>query len=432
MMRRSAQRKCDDPVSVTRVAPSPVAAPAKPPVVQKATEEKRAQGIAFRGHLGALDGIRGLAILIVLVFHLFGTFKPESVAERLVAYPLFLGWSGVDLFFVLSGFLITGILLDTRGSANFYKAFYMRRVLRILPLYYCFVLFFLVAFPLLVSVPEWKEWLGHAPWLLLHLANIRMALQDSFLTWWAGPLWSLAIEEQFYLFWPFLVVMLRPRALMGVCVGLMVLSAATRVGLLVAKVEPTFIYTFTLCRLDGLAAGAMVALLVREVQNGARLRLLAWVLAGFCGAGFLSLLALIFLRSPMGFNTPFTSLSFWMHPFIVTFGYSMLSVGFAGVLLLSLPTAERPKGPGFLNSRFLAFFGRFSFAMYLLHEPIRHGLVDGMGALEMLTARGFSSLTAHFLLLVPFLAIVSGVSVLSWHLIEARFLALKKYFDYKK
>src|SRR5690348_11217200 len=162
-------------------------------------------------YIPELDGIRGIAILGVIAFH-FGLFTIDShnLLYSVYGSVVGLGWAGVDLFFVLSGCLITRILLDTRNSGHYFRSFYMRRVLRILPLYYFSVfVFFCVVLPVGYAVAPGSfsshEWARVAPseslWYWLHLSNWRSAfgiLQTSPLT----HFWSLAIEEQFYLVWP--------------------------------------------------------------------------------------------------------------------------------------------------------------------------------------------------------------------------------------
>src|SRR6185503_19750329 len=166
---------------------------------------------ASRSHVPSLDGIRGLAIAIVLVHN--GTFilhGSHATLPKVAAAVAAAGWLGVQLFFVLSGFLITGILLDSRTRPQFFRTFYTRRTLRIFPLYYAFLASALFIVPLLANVPDW-----HAT-----------ALRNQVFYWtytsnWANPLgyaipglshfWSLAVEEQFYLFWPVVVFFGSPR-----------------------------------------------------------------------------------------------------------------------------------------------------------------------------------------------------------------------------
>jgi peptidoglycan/LPS O-acetylase OafA/YrhL len=176
------------------------------------------------GHIPALDGIRGIAIIAVMVFHffLFGGLSPQNKIDGIFYAVAKMGWAGVDLFFVLSGFLITGILHDSRGNDGFFRIFYARRFFRIFPLYYGALVLFLVVLPL--SGAAWKA-LETGPkeqfWLWAYVTNIRIALDND---WGRVPkalihFWSLAVEEQFYLAWPFLVYFASRRVVLRLCAG---------------------------------------------------------------------------------------------------------------------------------------------------------------------------------------------------------------------
>ena len=165
-----------------------------------------------RGHILALDGLRGIAILLVVFSHFVSNLRIPADGW---AWPLVsiahAGWAGVDLFFVLSGFLITGILVDARGSSTYFKSFYARRALRILPAYYGFLLAIFVVLPLLHLGAGDNYMLArqHQGWYWLHLTNVMMAIGE---LPGHGPypstlFWSLAVEEQFYLIWPAIVAL---------------------------------------------------------------------------------------------------------------------------------------------------------------------------------------------------------------------------------
>ena len=207
----------------------------------------------------ALDGLRGFAILAVVAFHamfldvgLLGGARPAPTD----VYPTLalLGWCGVDVFFVLSGFLITGILLRSKGAPGYFRNFYARRALRIFPLYYLVV--GLLLFGLGRPATSGAEKASY----LLYYQNVRYALvgEGSFD---AARLvtWSLAIEEQFYLVWPTVVWLCSRRALVGVCIAVVVGAIALRLWLLAGGLHTT--HFLTPCRLDTLAVGALLALL---------------------------------------------------------------------------------------------------------------------------------------------------------------------------
>jgi len=165
---------------------------------------------AVSPYIPALDGLRALAILLVIPHNLDILSAPYRAVEVPPVTVMHAGWIGVQLFFVLSGFLITGNLLDTRGSANYYRAFIGRRALRILPLYYGVLLVTFVLVPLLGSMPEkLQETAPNQVWLWTFLLNWSAPYGHTVVGF--GHFWSLAVEEQFYLLWPFVVARCGPR-----------------------------------------------------------------------------------------------------------------------------------------------------------------------------------------------------------------------------
>ena len=253
-------------------------------------------------YLPELDGIRGIAILMVIAFHFGRDIDTHSLLYSVYRSTIELGWAGVDLFFVLSGCLITGILLDTKNSERYFQSFYMRRILRVLPLYYLSVFaFFCICLPIRNALaPGWfgrQEWThipaGEAIWYWFHLSNWRSALgvlQNSPVT----HFWSLSIEEQFYLVWPLFVLYCSDSRLLTVCISLILLS----VGLLNSpyfqaevNLHSDFIYRLTPFRLDPLAFGAMLAVLSRYRSFGGWYRRWSWLPLTIGGTVLLSIVA---------------------------------------------------------------------------------------------------------------------------------------------
>src|SRR6267378_3336101 len=177
-----------------------------------------------RGHILALDGLRGIAILLVVACHFVSNLHISAAGPAWVLVAIaHAGWAGVDLFFVLSGFLITGILVDARGSSSYFKAFYARRALRILPAYYGFLFAIFIVLPLLNLGAGDNYMLArqHQGWYWLHLTNIMMAIGE---IPGRGPypntlFWSLAVEEQFYFIWPAIVALCSTNTLRKVCIA---------------------------------------------------------------------------------------------------------------------------------------------------------------------------------------------------------------------
>jgi peptidoglycan/LPS O-acetylase OafA/YrhL len=178
----------------------------------------------------ALDGLRGIAIILVLLHH-YTILDPITPGEELLAQTVLIGWAGVDLFFVLSGFLITGILIDARGSNRYFSSFYARRTLRIFPLYYLIAFVTLLVLPRFANLhallagsgaptEQWPYW--------LYLTNFAIASRDDFLHGVLDITWSLAIEEQFYLVWAVVVWLCRPQALGWLCALIVVAAPVAR------------------------------------------------------------------------------------------------------------------------------------------------------------------------------------------------------------
>ena len=363
------------------------------------------------GHVLSLDGVRGLAILMVLAHNLNVLVGRQSRAGRAIDLVDDLGWVGVQLFFVLSGFLITGILLDTRESDNYYRAFLGRRVLRIFPLYYGTLAVAFVVLPLVGS--------HHPPpdgqiWLWTYTSN------------WAAPaghdnpefphFWSLAVEEQFYLVWPLVVRALSHRRLLALCIGLGIAAFGIRLGMRLGGVGPQPVYMWTICRMDALAAGAAVATILRMPRAAAwvehRSRAIGWAALGLAVAGFL------FTRG----DPRTTGRS-------QTVGYSVLAVAF-GVLVFAAVMAEARRRS--LLHRALAWrplraLGIYSYGMYVFHVPIHRAI--GLPLLQRWVSDD-ESVGAK--IGIAYFAAVSAATfaaaVVSYHLVERRFLALKRYF----
>src|SRR5215469_7550470 len=201
------------------------------------------KGSEGSGHVPALDGIRGLAVLFVIAFHSRAPFLNTSEIPFSLFQFLGLGWSGVDLFFVLSGFLITGILLDTRRAPGYFRVFYARRALRIFPLYFAYLLLILVVLQgIFVVFVRTNPWQHVNPLLYLtYSMNWVSGLDDQ----WLGHLWSLAVEEQFYLIWPAAVWFCSRRSLPWVCIAMATAALAFRIWPQAIGQAPDQVYFLT-------------------------------------------------------------------------------------------------------------------------------------------------------------------------------------------
>jgi peptidoglycan/LPS O-acetylase OafA/YrhL len=201
----------------------------------------------------ALDGLRGLAILIVVLYHCRTVGRPP----RAIASLFEIGWTGVDLFFVLSGFLITGILLDSRSASNYFSSFYARRVLRIFPLYYLALSLVLLGGSLRL-LPS-GDHAGTPAWYFIYAQNWKF-VDVPFL----GHFWSLAVEEQFYFLWPLIVYLFPERRVLQIAIAGSVIAIPLRSVLLSSGINPNYIYWNTFTRMDALLMGAACACLLKE------------------------------------------------------------------------------------------------------------------------------------------------------------------------
>lgn len=373
-----------------------------------------------RGHLPALDGLRGIAILLVLLLHATeGLNRVHALSPTLLATTR-VGFTGVDLFFVLSGFLITGILLDARGSDGYFKVFYARRILRIFPLYYAYLAIVFLVLPLLPVAlhAAYQELRAHQAWYWLYLSNVFNATQAGWRV--DGPLtphfWSLAVEEQFYLIWPTVVLLLSATRLRNACIAIILAAPLLRLGLRLADVNPVAVYVLTITRADALAMGALLAVMLRGERERELLRRLALPALGLAGLG-IGMLGI--WRG--GFNQ-FDSV-------IGTAGYSAWAAVY-GALLATAVTAPAAAGwvPRALSAQSLRFFGKYSYAMYVFHMPIT-GLAERVFPYPLLREK-FGVVGVGLLFVGAVVLATSLLSLLSWWGMERRFIALKDRFKY--
>jgi peptidoglycan/LPS O-acetylase OafA/YrhL len=332
------------------------------------------------------------------------------------------GWCGVDLFFVLSGFLITGILYDSKGSTSYYRSFYARRVLRIFPLYYAVIFFSVVILPALFPASDLAV-LGEralnrwsAIWYLLYLSNVVVAL-DGFHHPILSISWSLAIEEQFYLVWPLVVHALSRGALIRVCVMLVFFAPLFRTALWWLDARPDAIYVLTPGRADALAVGALIALVLRGASGLAPLARWARLAGPAAAAVVLWMIA----------SDPEAS---WEAPLMQTAGYSLLAVAFGSLVVLTLAGGSNGRLAAVLSASFLRTFGKYSYALYLFHVPVRRVIRDNFYGPAQFPIWAGSQLPGQLLFYVVATAPALLLAWISWNLLEKRALALKRFFPY--
>ena len=349
-------------------------------------------------YIPQFDGVRGLSILAVFVAH--------SEFVRALPHAGFLeyGRLGVDLFFVLSGFLITGILLDSRENPQYFRNFYARRVLRIWPLYYVLLMAIFVILPLFVS--SMRATARHTwPFFVLYIQNLFVHLPTPF---GLEPTWSLAIEEQFYITWPLLVAFLRKRTLALVLLCVVAMSLSLRIIGYESGASLKFIHNFTACRLDAIAFGSLSAIWLRskgctlELWNRRARQFMALGLVGVFGARLV-------------FGQQSTVLS-----------YTLIAICFTGFLGVSLTSECQTSLLGvFLSLRALRYVGKISYGLYLLHMPIF--LFVGDYARQRTLSAHFPAAINILITLVQFGAAFATASI-SWRFFETPILRLKARF----
>jgi peptidoglycan/LPS O-acetylase OafA/YrhL len=317
---------------------------------------------------------------------------------------------------VLSGFLITGILVDSKDAPDQLRNFYMRRFLRIFPLYYAFLLFMFVVVPHLTRTPEWMVTArSHQWWYWLYLINwvSPFSVEGGM-----GHLWSLAIEEQFYIFWPLLVAWGDQRRLVTVCLGLIASAAISRA--LLVYVDPEFAvkaaYTFTVSRWDSLALGALLAVMIRNRIWFDRLCVwsprLAIVLVGCVFAQLV--LNHNFVAVGAGINV--------LNQTTIAILFAVLM--FMGIVPTEPTTSVRIST---LSNKVLQQLGKYSYAIYIIHLPILYVWFSTF----FLNPADFHGWQQLGIITYNCLGVFSCsliLAVASWYLLEKPFLDLKRFF----
>jgi peptidoglycan/LPS O-acetylase OafA/YrhL len=366
---------------------------------------------AVSPYIPALDGLRALAILLVIPHNLDMLSAPYTPLEMLPVTVVHAGWIGVQLFFVLSGFLITGNLLDTRGAGNYYRAFIGRRALRILPLYYGTLLVAFVLTPLWSTLPQGLQETQHNQvWLWSFLLNWSAPYGKTVVGF--GHFWSLAVEEQFYLLWPWVVARCDARRVFGVGLFVALTSVASRYLLIAIHAPQDALYMFTTSRMDALALGACAAAAVRIPAARAIIERRGQQIAAL--AAIVLLVDFFLTRGYAAYD-----------PHAQTYGYTVLAAGFA--LCISI-TAVPVAGVTGLVVRGLAWrplrpIGRYSYAMYVFHMPLH---VFFGGALLHRLVGPHPTHSQIFAYMVASIAVNFIAAAISYHLFERHFLQLKR------
>jgi peptidoglycan/LPS O-acetylase OafA/YrhL len=310
-------------------------------------------------HLPALDGIRGLAILAVMLDHA-GIIWGDGETGWLRATSE-IGQHGVDLFFVLSGFLITGILDESRGSPRYFRNFYVRRALRIFPLYYFFLFIAFYIQPHLVHKPDVAQ--GHRAWFWLYCSNFFIAWKSWLPTspFNVNLTWSLSIEEQFYIVWPAVVLLFRGKTLRRICLWIVCGSFLFRLAAAATGAGVVAVYALTPSRLDALAMGAWSALALRDsgCLKGFYIRNRRLIGSAALAIGiFVSLGASLFPKAQ------------WLPPYAEVIDLLALAIAFSTLILSACLAAPESPFVSALSFSILRQYGKLSYFLYLFHWPV--------------------------------------------------------------
>jgi peptidoglycan/LPS O-acetylase OafA/YrhL len=371
----------------------------------------------MKRHIASLDGVRGAAIIAVILYHAGRGLTYVGSHEQIVQQLVGIGWIGVDLFFVLSGFLITGILLDARGSEGYFRVFYGRRALRIFPLYFAFVAAVMWIAPMLGLVGSEDAARLHAsqPWYWTYTVNALVTRGGWAMTpWHTGHLWSLSVEEQFYLLWPAVVLVAGRRRLISISLAIVAGVALLRAAIVATTGPSLGVYVLLPTRMDELALGAALAGLARDPQSW---RFVARLTAPVAALSAGVLLFMVRGQLLMPTNGPSEAV-----------GYIALA-WLAGALLVS---ALNVKALSVVwESAPLRFLGRYSYGLYMWHQLTITELQHFLPA-SRLPVVGGSHLPGNALFIVIAFGTSIAAALVSWHLIEYPFLKLKVLLPYQK
>jgi peptidoglycan/LPS O-acetylase OafA/YrhL len=359
-------------------------------------------------HIPQLDGVRGLAILVVTLYRFSKEIPTNSWLGQALHSLFALGDRGVDLFFVLSGFLITGILVDAKGSQHYFSSFLARRSLRIFPLYFAAIFICLVASS---WVPAFQGMFAQGDqnqfYLWTYLTNVKMSVDGAWSFGYLDHFWSLAVEEHFYLVWPLAVFLCcRATALRLACV-LAVSSAVFRVVFATLSDNGVAPDVLTLFRCDALLIGAMLALQIRSPRGLAPIQW--WTLALFPACLAIGLWASVSDKR------------------LFTLPHTLWPLMWACILVWLLKGHESGLLARFFNLSILRKFGKFSYALYVFQSPLIP-IVGAVCSVPILTSLTGDALVGNLLYIGLMFGLTYGAAQLSWHLLEKHCLKLKDWF----
>jgi peptidoglycan/LPS O-acetylase OafA/YrhL len=318
------------------------------------------------------------------------------------------GGFGVYLFFVLSGFLITRILLAEKGKPAYFRNFYARRTLRIFPLYYGVLALYFGVLLLIFPRPHILADAPYQGWLWGYGYNILMALQDRPFFMGLGHFWTLAVEEQFYPLWPFIVLAFRRESLLRLCIGIVALTPVLRLGLYAAGANQYWITVFTLCQMDSLALGAMLACLESFGRLNATVPMARRVALGIG--------AILIICSCFWPKSPTATLP-------IIFYHGAVALFFGAIVALAVCGAFR-----WLDNRVLREVGQKSYGMYVFHVPLLVLAISYVHLPSRLRQWAWHPFLADIIFFSLMVLVTYVVAFISYNAYEKHFLKLKRVF----
>jgi peptidoglycan/LPS O-acetylase OafA/YrhL len=399
-----------------------------------------------------LEGLKGLAILFILLHHFTWPEPPAAPGRK----PLLLshiyyrvlgaggeGWIGINVLFVVSGFLLTRALLNAKGAPDYYRNFYMRRVLRLLPLYYGILIFVFVIAPFIRFLNKPPSAAYTPAWLWLFGTDFQLASVFAhsgaihhFADWlWLDHLWPLAVGVHFFLIWPVVVKYCTARRLMLVCGAIFLIALILRLFLAVRS-YPTWswaAFLVTPCQIDAIAVGAFAAAAIRERGNVSAFVAQSRLVGGFAGIvvlGFLAEKCYGIKIDPQGTAALANDVTVQGKVSLLWMSSSMFSVVnlFSGALLVLIVFTPRSRITRYVwNSLPLRFLGKYSYGIYLFHYlllPLYEKILPRERMIFVLGSYPFASMVFTFMAT----ALTVQLAWISWHLFERHFLKLNGFF----
>ncbi len=361
-----------------------------------------------RRHIPQLDGVRGLAILIVTLYRFSKEIPTDGWLGKTLHSTLALGDRGVDLFFVLSGFLITGILIDAKGNQGYFTNFLARRSLRIFPLYFGALFLFLIASN---WVPAYRGMFAQAEanqfYLWSYLSNVKMSFDNAWCFGYLDHFWSLAVEEHFYLVWPLaLFICCRSTALKLAC-GLAAGSAVVRIMFASVSDNGLAPNVLTVLRCDALLMGSILAMQIRSPRGLTPLKWWALTLLPLC----LAVAVTASVYDKRLFTVPNT----------------LWPLMWSCVLVWLLEGRESSLLARCFNLSCLRSLGKYSYAIYVFQSPLIP-IVAAVCSVPILTSLTGNAIAGNLMYIAAMFTLTYGAALLSWHVLEKHCLKLKDLF----